>query len=277
MLSNQSLDDVRKMGDDKMPSLEIHNMDTMDEYFVGTCTHVDESEEADACAQRRLCWLRDKYEKGLRVKVAILDGSQVGFLYVMPIEICPWGPLGQDLSAIPCLFVKRKAEGKGVGRALILKAEEEARRQGRKGIVTIGYYHDFWFMPASYFEGLGFSVAQRTGQTVILWKAFDTSAEPPRLPKRNYRFMPVTDKVVVDLFWNSFCLTSNTEAQRVREVVEEFGEVVVLNEYCADNQEILFHYQTPRGIFINGQEIWWGYAAPKEGIRKAIVKALKNK
>lgn len=259
-----------------MPLVEIRDMDTIDEYFVGTCTHVGESDEIDVTAERRLAWLRDMYKKGLRVKVAILDSNQVGFLYMMPIEICPWGPSGRDLLAIPCLFVKKEAQHRGAGQALVIEAEEETRCQGRKGIVTIGYYHDFWFMPASFFERCGFSVAQRKGETAILWKVFDTSVEAPRLLERNHQFKPKADKVVVDLFWNTFCLTSNTEAQRVREVVEEFEDAVVLNEYCADKQEILSRYQTPRGIFINGKEIWWGYEAPKEGIRKAISQALKN-
>ena len=82
---------------------------------------------------------------------------------------------------------------------------------------------------------------------------------------------------MVDLFWNTFCQTSDIEAQRVREVAAEFGESVVVHEYCADERSILSRCQIPRGIFINGKEIWWGHEAPKEGIREAISKALKNK
>jgi hypothetical protein len=80
---------------------------------------------------------------------------------------------------------------------------------------------------------------------------------------------------VVDLFWHTFCETSCIEAQRVREVAAEFGDAVVLNEYCADDREVLLRYQNPRAIFINGKEIGWGYAAPKEGIAEAIAQALK--
>jgi hypothetical protein len=74
----------------------------------------------------------------------------------MPIEICPWGPLGRDLMVIPCLYVPEEAQHKGVGRAL--------------------------------FE----------------------------------------------------------------------------------------RHQIPRAIFVNGAEIWWGYEAPKEGIREAILQALSD-
>jgi GNAT superfamily N-acetyltransferase len=267
-----------------MSSVQLRDMDKTSEYFVGTCSHVNESEEIDAGAQRRLNWLRRMHKKGLRVKVAFLDDKPSGFLYVMPIEICPWGPLGKDLLAIPCLWVVNKVKGKGVGSSLIVEAEKEAQYQGKKGIVTIGYYHDFWFMPASFFEHLGFSVAKRKttkpgglfADYAILWKVYNSSAEVPRFFEQNCQFKPINDKVVVDLFFNTFCQTSNIEAQRIREVVAEFGEKVVLNEYPAEDPEVLHHYQIDRGIFINGKEIGWGYEAPKEGIREAISKALDS-
>ena len=267
-----------------MSKVQICDMDASTEYFVATCSHVSESDEIDTCAKKRITWLKNMYEKGLRVKVAILDGKQVGFLYVMPIEVCPWGPLGKDLSVIPCLFVLNKEKNKGVGSNLIIAAKKEARRQGKKGIVTIGYYHDFWFMPAPFFEKAGFTVAKRRktkpgelfGDEAILWKVFDSTAEAPEFLKPNYKFKPQSGKVVVDLFWNIFCQTSNIEAQRVREVVAEFGKSVVINEYSSDDSAILSRYQMPRGIFINGKEIGWGYEAPKDGIRKAISQALSN-
>lgn len=269
-----------------MAEMLVRDMKPVDEYYVGTCTHVNESDEADACGRRRVAWLRTVYEDGARAKVALCDGQRVGFLYVMPIEVSPWGPLGRDLMVIPCLCVQVKGKDKGMGRALIEAAEEEAGRQGKKGLVTTAYYHDFWFMPASFFERVGFSkVRSRTvpaegpnafvGREAILWKAFDPSAQPPEFLGAKYAFEPVPGKVAIDLFWNTFCQTSNIEAQRVREVAEEFGDSVVLREYAADEQAILLRYQIPRAILVNGRKIGWGYEAPKEGIREAISAALR--
>jgi GNAT superfamily N-acetyltransferase len=262
------------------PLIETHDMNVSDEYFVSTCTHTNESEETDVCASRRLAWLRAMHEKGSRVKVATVDGERAGFLHVIPIEVCPWGPIGRDLLVIPCLVSTSK--GRGVGRALLAAAEEEARQQSRKGIVTIGYYHDFWYMQASFFEANGFS---RCGdpqpeyfgsrsKTAVLWRVLDTHVETPTRLKPDYKFKPLQGKVVIDLFWNAFCQTSGTEAQRVREVAAEFGESVVLNEYSADDGPAFLRHQMPRGIFINGREIWWGYEAPRDGIRDAIIRGL---
>jgi GNAT superfamily N-acetyltransferase len=258
-----------------MFSLEVRDMTAKDEYFVGCCSHVEESKEIDMAARRRVGWIRRKFEEGLRVKVALLDGLHAGFLYLMPIEISPWGPLGNDLLVISCLYVTLDKQRRGVGRALVRAAEDETKRWKAKGIVTTAYYHDFWFMPATFFEKMGFRVANRRGPTGILWRAYDPSAELPRFLERNYSFQPVEGKVVIDLFWSSICSTSEIEAQRVREVASEFGDAVILNEYASDKPAILREYQTPRGIFINGDEIYWGYGAPKEGIRTAIDRALE--
>jgi hypothetical protein len=153
-------------------------------------------------------------------------------------------------------------------------AEEEARRQGAKGIVTTGHYHDFWFMPAGFFEKLGYEAAGRQDNAALLWRRFDESAEPPAFLVPDYQYTPVPGKVVIDLFYNTFCQTSNIEAQRVREVAADFGDAVVLSEYRAEDREVLLRHQLPRAIFINGEEIGWGYEAPKEGIADAISQKL---
>jgi len=269
-----------------MSSIEIKDLDDAGEegqYFVSTCSHVNESDEIDTCAEKKLAWLKKMLDKGLRVKVAFLEGKPAGFLHMIPIEYSPLGPIGKGLMVLPCLYVADKWRGKGLGKALLQAAEEETLKQGKKALVTCGYYGDFWFMPASFFEKHGFSPIRRKrvvregekdylSETVLLWKVFDETAEHPQFLNPRYEFKPIDGKVVVDLFSNIFC--KEGEAQRVREVVKEFGGKVVLNEYPAEDPTILSKYQLSRAIFINGKEIGWGYEAPKDGIRKAIQEAL---
>lgn len=260
--------------------MEIRDMTESDENYVGSCTHVGESAEMDSCAETRSAWLRQMHGYGLRAKVALLKGERVGFAYVMPLEISPWGPLGEDLLVLPCLVAQSGVKGKGVGRALVDASEEETLRQGKKGLVVTAYDHDFWFMPASFFSRCGFSPARSReaagfpgAREIIMWKCFDTSAAAPVFLEPNYRFEPLPGKVVIDLFWNTFCQTSVLEAGRVREVAAEFGDRVVLREYCADDRRVLLHYQIERGIYINGKKIGWGYEAPREGVREAVAAA----
>ncbi|MFQ5885584.1 MAG: GNAT family N-acetyltransferase [Thermoplasmata archaeon] len=267
--------------------IEVKDMDESSEYFASTCTHVNESEEIDRIAERRLAWVQKMHDKGLRIKVVYADGEIAGFLNAIPIEYSPMGPLGKDLMVVYCLTVPKKFKGKGAGRALMDSIEEEAKRQGKKGLVTYGYRGDFWFMPASFLEKHGFEEVDSRRvdwvgenefleEMVLLWKPFDESAEPPTFPESKYKFQPVPGKVVVDLFWDIFCQTTNTEGERVKDVAEEFGDKVILNEYPAHEPGVFLKYHKQRGIFINGKEIVWGYEAPKEGIREAIRKALEE-
>ncbi len=267
--------------------IEVKDMDESSEYYVSTCTHVNESEEIDRNAEKRLAWFKKMYDKGLRIKVASIEGEIAGFLYMIPIEHSPMGPLGDDLMTIYCVTAPDKYKGKGAGRALVEAAEEEAKRQGKKGMVTYGYRGDFWFMPASFFEKNGFGAVDSRKldspgesdileEIVLLWKAFDDVVEPPSFPESRYEYKPMPGKVVVDLFWDISCQTTGIEGERVKEVAKEFGDRVILNEYPTHERDVYMRYQTHRGIFINGKEIGWGYEAPKDGVREAIRKALEE-
>jgi predicted N-acetyltransferase YhbS len=268
-----------------MPTIQIKDLDTESHYYVSACGHCNESDETDSCAKMRKDWLINMKNKGARTKVAFIGNNPVGFIHLIPIEVSTTGLIGQNLMVIPCLAILKNWEGKGVGRALISEAENEARLQNKQGLATIAYYGDFPFMPAGFFKKMGFKVIDKRkvmavgeqsllDDEAILLKGFQTSKAPPHFAEPKYEFKPIQDKVVIDLFWDPFCLTSITETQRVREVAEEFGDKVVLNEYSADDREKFLLFQIPRAIFINGKEIGWGWAAPKEGIREAIEKEL---
>jgi len=257
--------------------IEVRGLTADDEYFVGTCSHRNESEEIDASSHRRVAWLKANHAEGVRAKVALRDGRHAGFLFCMPIEVSPWGPRGENLLVVPCLFVLPHSTDHGIGGALLEAAEQEARDQGLAGIVLQAVHLEgWWFMPAAYFEARGWEAVDRRGATRLLWKRFAEQAAPPRLLEPTYTFQPAAGRVVVDLFWNRFCLTSDMEAQRVRDVAAEFGEQVQLNEHQAEQAETLGLCGIPRAIYVDGQEISWGYEAPRDGIRDAIRRALSE-
>lgn len=256
----------------------VRDMLKEDEYYVGTCSHVNENNiEREISCPRRISWLRSMEKYGLRVKIALFDGVHAGFLYVMPIEINPWQIQGRELMVFPCLVSESQFSHNGIGIELIKAAEEETQRQNRKGVATIGYFWDFWFMPAEYFLKMGFKVAQRRGEEAILWKHFKQDTEPPHFREEHYIFKPIKGKVVIDLFWNRFCLTSDVEAQRVREVVSEFGKNVVLNDFSAIDNNVLQKHGIGRRIYVNGAIVEVGPEIEKNELREAIENALNEK
>jgi len=272
-----------------MERLEIRDMEPEDETYVGSCGHLNDPDYSAESAEPHIKRLRNAcVTKGLRIKVALLYGEHAGFTHIYPIESCPWGPMGKDLSVVLCVNVAgEKRYTNGIGSGLMKAAEGEARVQHRKGVVAKAYYSDSqFFMPALFFERCGYTrvrgprpvsikgMDKHLSNETLLWKVFDHTAEPPLFLERNYRYRPVPGKVVVDLFHTSSSPCYTYERDRVREVCSEFGDRIVLNQYNADDPEVLRTYQIYRGIFINGREIGWGNDAPKTGIRQAIQDAM---
>jgi len=76
--------------------LTISDMKDGDKYFVGTCTHVNDTPEClsrweiNYSAKRRIAWLQSLYPKRVRRKVARINHNPVGFIHLLPIEICSW-------------------------------------------------------------------------------------------------------------------------------------------------------------------------------------------
>ena len=141
------------------------------------------------------------------------------------------------------------------------RAVEVAQSSGKKGLVV--------------FKGFGFEKISRNPAETLMWLRLSDDAIVPEQFISRYKYVPVKGKVVVDLFFNSFCQTSDDiEAQRVEEVVREFGDQMVLNNYDAEDSSVRAGYELPRGIFVNGKEFFWGYEAPMEDIRETIREAL---
>ena len=259
-----------------MSSIDIHDLDDDNEYFVGTCSHVNESLEIDKSSKMRVFWLKKRRKDGVKVLVAHVEGVPKGFIHLMPIEISPWGPIGIDSYVIPCIYIVEDSHNLGIGSKLLESAEMYASEKGASGIVSTTYFHNYWYMPAQYFIKKGYQPLVKRSTEVIVGKIFDESFSIPKILNPTYKYNKIDDKIVVDLFWNTFCETSIIEANRVKKACKEFGKDVILNEHLSDIKYVLTKYQIPRGTFINGIEHNWGYEAPLDELKKIITLELGN-
>lgn len=110
-------------------------------YFV--CLE-DWSEEMKEAGSHKEDWCNKMKDKGLRVKLATDDYEMVGgMIQYMPIEHA--FAEGKDLYFIHCIWVHgyKKGRGnfrkKGMGKALLKAAEDDAKERGSKGIVAWGF------------------------------------------------------------------------------------------------------------------------------------------
>jgi len=69
-------------------------------------------------------------------------------------------------------------------------------------------------------------------------------------------------------------LTSDVEAQRVREVVSEFEDEVVLNEFSAIDQNFLQQFGISRRIYVNGKMMEIGPEVEKSKLKEEIQNSL---
>jgi len=150
----------------------------------------DWSEEMKEAGNHKECWYNRMKDKGLRVKIALDDNEEVGgMIQYIPIEHSFAD--GEDLYLINCIWVHgyKKGRGnfqkKGMGKALLLAAENDVKEMGAKGIAAWGIPLPFW-MKAAWFKKQGYRTADKMGflDAVLLWKPFTEDAIPPKWIKR---------------------------------------------------------------------------------------------
>jgi GNAT superfamily N-acetyltransferase len=119
----------------------------------------DWSEEAKEAGPKRRQWLERCEKDGLRAKLALDDnGVEGGMIQYGPIERSFVD--GSGLYFVYCIFVHGYKQGrgdfqkKGMGKALLRAAEEDACALGALGLAAWGISLPFW-MKASWFKKHG--------------------------------------------------------------------------------------------------------------------------
>ncbi|MFC1982134.1 GNAT family N-acetyltransferase, partial [Chloroflexota bacterium] len=181
-------------------------------YFV--CLE-DWSEEMKEAGEHKQAWFNKMKDKGLRVKLALDDSGQVGgMIQYVPVEHS--FVEGEDLYFINCIWVHGHQKGrgnfqkKGMGKALLQAAENDAKTRGAKGIAAWGIPLPFW-MKASWFRKQQYTRVDKQGFLggVLLWKPFTDDAAPPRWIKQKKKPKTIAGKVAVTAFLNGWCPAQN--------------------------------------------------------------------
>lgn len=223
------------------------------------------------------------YEKNrdrVRVKLALDDqGTAGGMIQYMPIEDS--FAEGLDLYMIYCIWVHGHKKGRGnfqkrgMGRALVEAAEQDARERGVKGIAAWGISMPF-FMKASWFKKRGFKPVDRQGISVLLWKSFTEEAIPPQFIKRRRKPEPIAGRVSVTAFINGWCPAQNMVYERAKRAAGEFGDSVEFNGIDTSNREVFLDWGIYDGLFIDGREVRTGPPPSYDKIERLIRKRVRR-
>ncbi|MBI4648529.1 MAG: GNAT family N-acetyltransferase [Bacteroidia bacterium] len=242
----------------------------------------DWSDEAKEAGPHKECWYNKMKDKGLRVKLAVDDKGDVGgMIQYLPVELL--FVEGKDLYFIQCIWVHgyKKGRGdfqkKGMGKALLQAAEDDAKNSGAKGIAAWGIALPFW-MKASWFKKYGFKKVETQGflGSVLLWKPFTSDAVPPKWINEKKRPVSEPGKVTVTAFINGSCLAGNITFERAKKACSEFGDKVIFQKIDTSDRNVFLEWGITDGLFINDKKVRIGPPPLYEKIKRLIAKHVKK-
>jgi GNAT superfamily N-acetyltransferase len=222
-------------------------------------------------------WLKAMMREGLRVLVALEKSEDVlssfgarnrkvreliirgkipkGLIEYAPIELAPEPVSGKNSLFINCVWVLPKFWNADVARSLLKRFLEDAKAYG--GASVLAYEGDKWFgyfpyMPVSFFTKFGFREVNRDGSRVLLHLNF-SDEEQPRLIYPKTRKVGKSDKIIVDVLFNSQCPWSWWMADKVKCGMKKYDAVV--NIINTDDRTVIEEYGLSRGVCINGKPV----------------------
>jgi predicted N-acetyltransferase YhbS len=255
---------------DITPETESHFFFCLEEWS-------DDMKEAGDC--KRL-WYEKMKDKGLKVKFAVDDNNVIGgMIQYIPVEYSMFE--GNNLYAVLCIWVHGHKKGrgdyrkKGMGKALLNAAEEDAKQLGANGLVTWGLIIPA-FMRASWFKKQGYKVVDKTGIMRLMLKPFNENAiapqfrKPVRKPDRDPR------KVNLTIIRNGWCQSGNISCERAKRAAIEFKDNVVVREFDTTDPEVLKDWGILDGLYIDGKDMLTGPPISYEKIRRKIGKRVRK-
>jgi len=219
-------------------------------------------------------------DKGLSVKLALDERGQVGgMIQYVPAEHS--FVEGSGLYFINCIWVhgykqgRGKFQKKGMGKALLGAAEDDAKEKGAEGMAAWGISFPFW-MKASWFKKQGYEKVDNDGGRVLLWKPFTDIAKPPKWIKQKKKPDVVPGKVAVTSFINGWCSGQNLVFERAKRAASEFGDQVVFREINTFDRETFLEWGIVDALFIDTKKVRTGPPPSYKKIKRLIKKRVKK-
>lgn len=256
-------------------------VDLTDEHLdLYTVCLEDWSDEMKEAGDHKRCWYECAKNEGFRVKLALDDAGTVGgMIQYGPIESST--AEGQDLYFVYCVWVHGYKEGRGnfqkrgMGKALLQAAEEDARELGAEGMAAWGLSLPVW-MKAAWFRKRGYKKVDKQSVQVLLWKPFSEDAVAPKWISRKKTPERVPGQVTITSFRNGWCPAQNLVYERAKRAAAAFDERVVFDEIDTSNRETFLEWGIWDSLFIDGKEVRTGPPPSYEKLKVLIEKRVKK-
>jgi L-amino acid N-acyltransferase YncA len=138
--------------------------------------------KAPGYLQKR-AWLEERFAEGLRLKILHIPGGRdTGFIEYIPGEYAWRTVQAPGYMVIHCLWVVGKGKGRGYGTRLLQSCLEDARQEGKRGVVMVAS-DGSWLASKKLFLYNGFEQIATAGPAFqLLVHRFREDAPLPAFP-----------------------------------------------------------------------------------------------
>jgi len=126
--------------------------------------------------QRKLKWLRERFDEGLKIKMLDLRQGGRGFIEYIPGEFAWRAVDAEGYMFVHCIWVAGKSKGKGYATLLLNECMKEARKTEMKGVAALASEGN-WLAGKKFFLKHDFEpVAEHPPFTLLVKKITDAQS-----------------------------------------------------------------------------------------------------
>lgn len=127
--------------------------------------------------QRKLKWLRDRFDEGLKIKMLDLRQGGRGFIEYTPGEFGWRAVNAKGYMLIHCIWVAGKSKGKGYATLLLNECMKDARKTEMKGVAVVTSEGN-WLVGKEFFLKHNFESVDRHPPFTLMVKKFGNAPSP---------------------------------------------------------------------------------------------------
>jgi GNAT superfamily N-acetyltransferase len=222
-------------------------------------------------AREKEWWRYDNAYLGLKVFTAYIGPKPVGHIEVIPIEHAPRPIDGDGYLVITCLHVPGKYQEKGIGKALLNRAEEYAASLFR-GVALITQDVGA-FMPTAFFLGQGYRQADYRKGERLLFKAGMTFDDPPTLLPISHQGRKGEGRLAVDFIHCPQCARSGRVLECLRDLQHRRPSALDLRVIQVAKRDEIRELGLAYGLFIEGEQ-FGGFPPDAAAVNAALERTL---
>jgi GNAT superfamily N-acetyltransferase len=127
--------------------------------------------------RRKLRWLNDRFDEGMKIKMLDLEQGGRGFIEYIPGEFAWRAVNARGYMFIHCVWVVGKSKGKGYATLLLNECAKDAEKFGMKGVAAVTSEGN-WLVGKKFFLKHGFESVDRYPPFELMVKKISASPSP---------------------------------------------------------------------------------------------------